>query len=90
MKKKELMEKYCKINGWIKKKGILIDIEKIGDDFDNYFVADENKDDYYKKCEMWCDESGNDEGVYDDSEIIDYLEEHCSDLTFKEFKKTIA
>ncbi len=86
MVNKKLLEKYCNLNGWVKKKGILIDVEAIGSDFDSFFVADEYKDDYYKKCEMWVDKEGDDEGIYDDNEIIEHIEEF-SDITFKDFKK---
>ena len=77
-------KEYGRLHGWIRKKGILIDTTSM--DYDEFFVVDDCKEDYYKRCGMWCDKEGDDVGVYDDEDIIEHIEEYA-DLDFKEWKK---
>ncbi len=82
----KLQEEYCKMNGWEKQEGILLDIEAIDDDKDKFFIPGECKNDYYMECMMWIDTEGNDEGVFDDGDIIEHIEDFTG-LNFKEWKK---
>jgi len=82
----ELQKEYCRMNGWEKKKGILIDLDAIDDSGESYFVPDDCKEDYYKEGELWCEVEGNDVGVYEDEDIIDHIEDFA-ELSFKEWKK---
>jgi len=81
----KLKTEYCMIHGWEKKKGILIDMEAI-DDYEKFFIPNDCKEDYYKEGEFWMVIDGDDEGVYDDSEIIDHIEDFA-DKSFSEWKK---
>ena len=80
----KLEEEYCRMNGWEKKKGIMIEVDMI-DDYDKFFIPEDCKDDYYKEGEFWCDKEANDEGVYDDYDIVEHIEDNA-ELSFKEWK----
>ncbi len=82
----KLKIEYCMIHGWEKKKGILIDLEIIDTSYDSFFVPEECKKDYYKEGEMWCHKEMDDEGVFDDDEIMDHIEDY-TEKSFQEWKK---
>lgn len=86
---KKLKEEYCRLNGWIKRKGILLDTEAVDDSYSEFFIADDCKSDYYKEVEMWCEEEGNDEGVFDDEDIVEHIEDFAV-MSFEEYKKKMG
>ena len=81
----KLQKEYCKINGWIKLKGILINTTAINTDYSEFFIPDECASDYYEKCSKWVSEEGDDDGMFDDSEIIGHIEDYA-EISFKDFK----
>ncbi|KKN17013.1 hypothetical protein LCGC14_0970210 [marine sediment metagenome] len=82
----KLQKEYIELHGWVKKKGTLIDLDAIDTSYESFFVPHDCKTDYLKEDKFWCDESCNDEGIYDDFDIIDHIEDYA-EFSFEEFKK---
>lgn len=74
------------MHGWIKLKGIMLNSTAIDTDYSDYFIPDECKEDFYERKSMWVDREGDDDGIYDDDEIIGHIEDYA-DSTFEDWKK---
>ena len=82
----KLEEEYCEKHGWEKKKGLMVNTEMINDDYEKFFIPEENHGDFFEECWMWVEKESDDEGVYDDTEIVEHIEDFAG-LSFEEWKK---
>lgn len=82
---KDLEVAYCEYHGWKKKKGIMVNTEMIDTDYEKYFISSDQVSDFISEGEFWCCEEYDDEGVFEDCDIIEHIEDHTT-LTFKEWR----
>lgn len=79
---------YCNVNGWERHYGIWINNEMLNSDYDKMFFPEEMGCEVMSHGHAWTNDDGDDEGAYDDCDIIEHVEDQV-ELSFDEWKVRI-